>query len=964
MTFYKFYKRQIIFASLLLLFVFSQVRAETLNSPSLNGDAAQELLKYDNRAEFNILQFVKFVVFLDANQQPKSVVFQNTNTYAFHSDYLLTCSEFKGKTRAEIDEISVKPGPKRKLLLGTVFFHSFTNELAGIKTSFELVTAELVDAKMVSAVQSLLIKSSADVLKENEIAYSASGVHRIEILTQQPLLNAQGVKVLDLFSRLTWQSYVAGWTVGRILVTNVSDLPNKIQKGEVNNESILVLDQVPREIPPVAGVFTLQPTAPSSHVALLAQMFNIPFAYDKEALAKLQKFDGKRVVIKVNPSQMGRVAEITAANYERLRDVKKEKTLDVKIDFSEAKIVAAKNLADQVVPAYGGKSTRMGLLQRVLGGNAPQYAVAIPVSYFKLYLTTAKTKSGQILADFINGKLQELKTGTKSYAEQSQILADIRETMKQTEIPAEIIAVTRAEIEKYIPSNMERLKLRSSSNVEDGTEFNGAGLYESEGVWFRNPPKGKENDFSKGLNKVWRSLYSDRGYLARAQFGVDETKAAMAVLAQETFKNEKANGVAIYTLPEDGFSYNNYRVIGFPGEDATVTNPTNSDRPEITVMSEAEEGQPWTSSMEQPCSQLPLGQSILRDDEYTSLGRLMQKIVKAWPGGVPSSGLDFEWKLVEENGKNKILIKQVRPLPAKKIESLADGSQYFFLGGEFENLVFGYPEASQAFGQLFCPEKLSFVLPSFSEKEVASTILIPQVNYSYRGQNYQQQNLVAQLQKTNEGSQKKFLYSFNVTSNDGTIHELSFSNNYDISSFLLDQTDGSVGASQAVLNTSTRFYKGSIDTYRCKLSVPFQLALADTNQVAHIHYLLKVTGKSTAKKSGEIEIWGSYQPTSGFDKTFHYLVERSVVRGFGLKKDLEVTTPRVAVYTGAHHNFGWGYALDMRSAGLSDSKSFEKTYGRYFLFEGDDMNNNNKAAWLKDDGSKVTNLKVEVLVLK
>ena len=61
---------------------------------------------------------------------------------------------------------------------------------------------------------------------------------------------------------------------------------------EIGYNEILVLKEVPLDLPPVAGIIISQPTSPLSHINLLAKGWNIPNAYIKNANDLFRKFDG------------------------------------------------------------------------------------------------------------------------------------------------------------------------------------------------------------------------------------------------------------------------------------------------------------------------------------------------------------------------------------------------------------------------------------------------------------------------------------------------------------------------------------------------------------------------------------------------------------------------------------------------------------------------------------------------
>ena len=72
------------------------------------------------------------------------------------------------------------------------------------------------------------------------------------------------------------------------------------QTGDLSPQDILVLDEVPVWLPPVAGLVTQRPSTLLSHVNLLAKGWGIPNAYVRDAQAALRQYDGQWVELNVN----------------------------------------------------------------------------------------------------------------------------------------------------------------------------------------------------------------------------------------------------------------------------------------------------------------------------------------------------------------------------------------------------------------------------------------------------------------------------------------------------------------------------------------------------------------------------------------------------------------------------------------------------------------------------------------
>ena len=955
---------QFVMAVTFISFQSAHAQSELKSASTVDGDGSS-LYKFAMDQKLGLMMHVKFVVFLDAQKNPSKLVFQNSNSFPFHSDFLMTTKEFAGKTRPEIDELTLKDTPNRKALLGTLFKHSQSGQFDLnniINDSFELVTSDIVPSAQVHKIQEMLLKSSPETLEEKTFAYLASGPNKQAIIAQTDDLKSAGVRVFDIFKNKDYQAYVQGWSVGKIKVVRADELEQILKTGEITPETILVADKVPREIPPIKGLISAEPTAMSSHVVLLAEMFQIPFAADKNVMEKAAALDGKYVYMNVGASSISRLNTVDAKTYSKLSLIKSKKPLSIAVDFSKIKISSTADLTDADISAYGGKAVRLGLIKRQIAKNAPDYSVGIPVFYFKKYVETTVTLTGALLKDVINGHLTAIQQGGLNYAEITAHLSEIRKVMKETKVPAPMVQDIHQQISKLIPKSITRVKLRSSSNVEDGTEFNGAGLYDSEGVWLNEAPVDKADDFAKGLNKIWRSFYSDRGFLARQTFKVDESKAAMGILVQETFKEELANGVSLWTPSPNDWEGNTAKVIGFPGEESSVTNPTTPDQPEIVFVRSSidDSTKPptvtWNADFEQRTNLLPVGQTMMEESFYVELAQLMDKVALQWPGGAPKSGLDFEWKQIIKNGKKQILIKQVRPLVNSKSENLPDGANMLVVGGFEEALEVNYSEDVDAYGQHFCPQKMSVTMPTFSDKDFAAPVVIPSLKMSLRDKDYEFKNVNAIGKYTNEDDQRKYSLEMTVDTDvyKGLRVVFQSSPYQEESTKVVDIYSGSVQGSVKDLALAKKFFS-AVETYSCGYSSPFDYGFTNQldpkNAVSIMNAELKI-------KDGSFLLHGEYNLKTGFDKTAHYILTDTTVKGFGLKKDAKVNTPRASVYAGGHHNFMWGVSIDMAGSNLSEAEKqeFYKKFGRYLLMNsgilgGPGGKGGTQAVWMKPDGT-------------
>src|SRR5205814_4883395 len=69
-------------------------------------------------------------------------------------------------------------------------------------------------------------------------------------------------------------------------------IPKLDEHVEIGFNEILVLDEVPVQLPPVAGIITSKPSTPLSHINLLAKGWGIPNVYIKNAQELLKQYNG------------------------------------------------------------------------------------------------------------------------------------------------------------------------------------------------------------------------------------------------------------------------------------------------------------------------------------------------------------------------------------------------------------------------------------------------------------------------------------------------------------------------------------------------------------------------------------------------------------------------------------------------------------------------------------------------
>ncbi|MBV7333857.1 PEP/pyruvate-binding domain-containing protein [Chloroflexi bacterium TSY] len=258
-------------------------------------------------------------------------------------------------------------------------------------------------------------------------------------------------------------------------------------------------------------------------------------------------------------------------------------------------------------------------------------------------------------------------------------LATLRETMRDGgEIPPFLVRQLADRITSIFGPDV-MVRFRSSSNAEDGLEFNGAGLYDStsvcaldsldddkKGPSHCDPSQPKERTIERALRKVWASLWNFRAWEERDYYGIDHEAVGMAILVTPAFPNERANGVAFTGDPTASDPTNdasaNY-LINVQVGDVSVVLPESGvlpERDQLTVVGgEVVQIQRLRSS-----SIVPTGGGVLADSELEELGRILALVDSKFPieTGIHQRDdilLDLEFKIRRPD--NQLIFKQIRP---------------------------------------------------------------------------------------------------------------------------------------------------------------------------------------------------------------------------------------------------------------------------------------------------------------
>jgi len=244
----------------------------------------------------------------------------------------------------------------------------------------------------------------------------------------------------------------------------------------------------------------------------------------------------------------------------------------------------------------------------------------------------------------------------------------------------------------FDPSN--KIRFRSSTNVEDSGQFTGAGLYDSysgcladdtdqddNGPCACDASDADERGVFRAIRRVFASFYNDNAFLERLKYGINEADVGMALLAHHSFPDdiELANGVA--TLKRPWGTQWSANVVSQKGA-ISVTNPPADASPEEVRIDNSPFRGPFPMLVTRS-SLVPLRENTVLEweQEYIELYELLSAAAEQYCSvtGRDNPELDFEFKKIAPEGK--LVIKQIREIPQPNSAAYTEP----FLLGEARN---------------------------------------------------------------------------------------------------------------------------------------------------------------------------------------------------------------------------------------------------------------------------------------
>lgn len=499
---------------LLALFCVPAVAQKSLPAIKSQADFDKVSVTYDPNTPY-ALPHVMIVIDRKDNNK---IYYVNKKRYSFHKDFVN--GTYLSLERGREFFVNNYLKPNRRFILGTLAYQTPIR-----RWTFEFWEGDLIPAELIQLTYEVINKTFF-----TPVAFKPNSLRQEEATAA--LTNIQRVLQSDIAKEQAYQALNIAKGLGRIHVINKLD-----DHVEIGSNEILVLDEVPIQLPPVAGIITSQPSTPLSHINLLAKGWGIPNAYIKNAKELLKQYDGWWVSFETLRENY----TIKRADMDQLREYQRRQSqrLDLmrpRSSLTETRLLDLNQQRARSSLAFGGKSANLGeVIFAKLPGIVVPNGFTIPFYYYDEFI-----KDNQ-LDDVIFGLLNDQKF-VHDPAYRRGKLVGLREQIEKANFDAGLREKVLAKVAREYAG--KGLFVRSSSNSEDLPNFSGAGLYTTV------PNVRGDQELIDAIRKVWASLWNFEAYEARERAGVDHSKIYMAVLLQEGI-NSESSGVIISTDPFD-----------------------------------------------------------------------------------------------------------------------------------------------------------------------------------------------------------------------------------------------------------------------------------------------------------------------------------------------------------------------------------------------------------------------------
>ncbi len=325
-------------------------------------------------------EWVKFTIKLN---DPCTVYFQDSQLYVLHHEFATTVLDpFIGMTPSQFYQVALYE-TGQQAALGTVIMPP----LSGSEPDFLEYGIQFIRQDPYSKED---IAAMFEVVKANVTADPNIRAYYFPTYEQSGIAQANFQWFADhnvpVSSTARWATgnvcYSQGWALGELKFFAGGDIQNAYQNALLEPNDILLTDGVPAEIPYVAEVISLAPSTPSSHVAILAATYGVPFVYLAVAddANQAQQLLGQNITLSAYEDGLGgydvRLLDVqgrlTDAQIDEILQLKEPPDLDISpTTYCATYSADTNNLTPADINCFGGKASNFGILRAAIPDSSP-----------------------------------------------------------------------------------------------------------------------------------------------------------------------------------------------------------------------------------------------------------------------------------------------------------------------------------------------------------------------------------------------------------------------------------------------------------------------------------------------------------------------------------------------------------------------------------------------------------------
>ncbi len=608
-------------------------------------------------------------------------LFMDVNIYSLHYDLLVEGfpGDFSGLAHGEYNDLILRAD--REFVAGSLV--QFITEQEPV-FGFTVLDDPTDDEATVSYEQTLATwLELSEHLALGELAFIPTTNNQVAAATAW----SGAFPIHGLDTSIDYEVYTRAQGYGTIRLYDLEELEAATEAVEFGLQDLLILDEAPADIERViSGAVTGSRQGELSHLNVRSAARGTPNCYIPNPHETLSKWEGQLVRMECGESALS-IEATSLPEAEAFWAALRPAPLDIpEADLSWTQMpdllstpTSTASERAESLSRYGSKGANLSALYQVIEPSLQLQGFLVPFYFYDRFMTETSWsvdlgagKAQHSFAETLAAWLADPAFASDGLSRRDR-LASLRAAIRDSQPDPTLIDLLDDRIREVFGGDTVMVRFRSSSNAEDALEFSGAGIYDStstcladerdldsEGPSHCDPDQQEERSLSRGLLKVWASLWNMEAFEERDWYGIDHARAAMAVLVNTRSKNEQANLVAFSANPTA------------PGDERMLV---NAQIGELDVVSAAPGVVPEKALLDlqdgnvvnivrvSPSSVVLPGVEVLSDAQLGNLGGQLWSIAQDFPvdAQIPTDRdllLDTEWKVLEDG---RLIIKQVRP---------------------------------------------------------------------------------------------------------------------------------------------------------------------------------------------------------------------------------------------------------------------------------------------------------------